>query len=199
MNSIFFIFGTQMSCTSYLQARVGCTASNADPQADGLLVGPQIGNDFRFYGLIGGPGIEIGYTPETVQIGQRPLAPVGRFGNMGADMTFSSPVNVVVDFDYSGLGQYNNFTDDIIPITTNYTVSWSVNYIADGITITLEDSGQVLARSQQSFVSPTPLINTLTSTRNMELSAGSRPVLRIVTTTGGQLLLSTSYFTLASA
>jgi len=176
-----------------------CTYSAAP--ADGVIVGPRQGNDFRFYGLIEGPGIEITQNPTFVAIRQRSnLTPLGKFVNMGNDVAVSGTVNYFPTLNSSGLGQYDQI-GDVIPITTVYTISFLVNYIGRRIQVVLYDpsTNAVLFTAENTYVSPFDRRDSLSSSRAVSLQSGQQIAVRIfIESTNGQLILSRSYLTIST-
>lgn len=189
-----------MSCTSHNEIISGCTYSSV--AADGVIVGPRVGNEFRFYGLIEGPGIDIIQTANIVGI--RPAigrTSLGKFVNMGQDVNVSGTVNYFPTLNSSGLGQYDQI-GNTIPITTIYTVSVIVNYIGTRIQVVLYDpsTNAVLFTVENQITSTLSRRNSVSSTRNVSLTAGQQVAVRIlIESTNGQLLLSNSYLTISTA
>jgi hypothetical protein len=198
-NIIIFLFN-KMSCSSYNEIISGCTYSSV--AADGVIVGPRIGNEFRFYGLIEGPGIDITQTANVVGI--RTAAdrePIGKFVNMGPDVNVSGTVNYFPTLNASGLGQYDRI-GNTIPITTIYTVSFLVNYIGTRIQVVLYDpsTNATLFSVENQFTNTLSRVSSVSSTRNVSLVAGQQVAVRIlIESTNGQLLLSNSYLTISTA
>lgn len=176
-----------------------CTYSAAP--ADGVIVGPRNVNDFRFYGLIAGPGIEVTQTPTFVGLRQQPnLTTLGKFVNMGQDIAVSGTVNYFPTLDSSGPGQYDQI-GDTIPISTDYTVSFNVSYIGTNIEVFLYDptTNTVLFSATNSYLTTTNQRDTLSSSKKVFLQAGQQIAVRIrIVSTSGQLLLSKSYLTIST-
>lgn len=176
----------------------GCTYSSTP--ADGVITATQDGNNFQFYGLIAGPGIQLTQSPTTIIITPTngPSDVIGKFVNMGQDLVHAVPINYTVTFNSSGPGQYDQI-GDTIPITTRYRVSWDVTYSGTQITTLLEDAdtGVLLASASTSYISSTKP-DTISSSRKMLLNAGQRLRFRITSTAPGTLFLSKSYLTISN-
>jgi hypothetical protein len=189
-----------MSCSGLNEIISDCTYSSAP--GDGVIVGPRDGNDFRFYGFIAGPGIEVVQNPTFVGVRQQPnLTTLGKFVNMGNDIIVNGVVNYFPNLNATGPGQYDQI-GNVIPVTTNYTISFLVSYVGQSIEVFLYDiaTNVVLFSTRNEYTSTFDRRDSVLSVRNVNLVADQQIGIRIrIKSTNGQLLLSKSYLTISTA
>jgi hypothetical protein len=179
------------------------TYSNATNTFDGSIVAPRSGNDFRFFGLIAGPGIELIQTPTQVLIRQASIfTRSGMYMNLGQNITHTSPVDFYPDLFANLPGQFNDgyYSDGVItfPSTNSYTISVSITHASDDITATLEDlQGIQYATGVKTYNSPNPSTfrNSLSFSRTLDIPGGTQLRLRLTSQSSGTILLSKSFIT----
>jgi hypothetical protein len=190
-------------CDASNELQSSSTYSNAAVVFDATIVGVRDVNDFRFYGLIAGPGISILETATTVTVIDEPtVGVIGMFMNMGADLVYGVPISYVPQLDSTGLGQYNNglYAAGIITpqVSGSHTLSWLVSFMSTNINVIVEYlDGTLIANSPYRFDDRTRPTS-VGSTRTLDLVGGVPIRLRIVSTSPGTLLLSNSYITVST-
>ena len=183
-------------CNSADEILSSCTTSSLS--SDASIIAGRSGNNFQFYGLIGGPGIQITENTNTIRIDEVTTAtPFGKFVNMGQDLTHAGPISYNVITNSSGPGQYD-LLGDFIPITGPIRVSYNVTYTGPLVAIEFSINGQVVAKSATGY-SLGIQQNTFGSSRVMMLNAGDQISLRIAAYGSGTLFLSKSYLTISTA
>lgn len=184
-----------------IRSITSATYSNATDTFDASIVAPRQDNDFRFYGLIAGPGVSLVQTPTQVIIDQ--TATYVRSGmkmNMGSDFDYTLPINYYPELQSNLPGEYNDgyYADGVIRIPTTgfYTISVCVSHISNDITAILEDiDGLQYATGTNSFTGPAIYRNSLSYSRSLQLQGGTQLRLRLISQSSGTLLASKSYIT----
>ncbi len=180
-----------------------CDYYTADPNADASIVATRDVNNFRFYGMIAGPGIQINQAPTLVQLRQAPtITSIGKYVSLG-----TSDVNIggngtdyIPTLVVNGPGQYDEI-GNVTPITGSYTASLSVSFSSlSSITIYVVDftnNTQIMIGSLFNALSPN--IATLSVSKTVDIPANHNVGVRINTVGFGILYLARSYFTLSTA
>lgn len=189
----------------------GCTYSTATSVFDATIVGTRNVNDFRFFGLSEGPGIQLTQLANVVQIAQRPAESIrGLYMGMGDDFQYSSSLTYLPQLNSSGLGQYNHnlYDNGLItpPIDGPYIVSWLVSHIGTSLNVFLEDvnTSEIIASSRYLFTPDGPNVtlvpNSIGSSRILDLNTTQKLRLRITSAANGTqtLLLSKSNITIVA-
>jgi len=180
-----------------------CDYYTADQNAEASIVAGRDGNNFRFYGITAGPGIQINQSPTLVQLRQAPTTTsLGKYVSLGAlDVNIGgNGTNYFPTMVVNGPGQYDEI-GDVTPITGSYTVSISVAFSALlSIEISVFD---LTANSQIMFTSLFGVlssnISTLSASKTVDIPANHNIRVRINTNGYGTLYLTKSYFTLSTA
>lgn len=170
---------------------------------DATIVTTKVDNDFPFYGLIAGPGIAISQTPTNVVV-QRDLAYVvpGISMSLGNGSLTFNQINTYPQLVVNRPGQYNDglYANGVItPFISGSTyISVSISYIARNFMFFIEDqNGVVYMRGENNYFVNDTIIDTLHSSRSMDIPPGTRLRLRISSLTSGTVLLDQSYITVS--
>lgn len=136
-----------MECDSYNLIDNDCNYSTPNGVPTTAL---KVGNDFPFYGVTGLSGVTITENTTNVIINQDFTSTgFGLFMNLGPNLSYMGPINVVPTLTITGPNQFNIGMNNItVPVSTSYTISWCISHIGQTITAFFETiSGTVLMSS----------------------------------------------------
>jgi hypothetical protein len=185
-----------MSCNTYNIAVDSCDYNSVS--ADGQITAGKNSNDLQFYGLIGGPGVTITKTTNTVNIAQGPI-----YGQKAMHMKLGTQPYIHFGtliykpvLSTGGFGEFNNgiYVNDVINtlISDVCFVSVNINYVGDGIIFRLEDEdGNVYMKieNRNSYTKP----NTLSGSTSLNIPLGVKLIPIIVRLGPGTLFLQNSH------
>lgn len=184
-----------MSCDTHNDTVDSCNFNSA--RASGQITATKNGNTLEFYGFIGGPGIVITQTSNTVNVGRLPS-----YGQKSMHMKMGTqplihfgPVTYIPTLSDGGFGEYNNgvYVNNAMNTLLNKTcfVSVNINYLGAGIVFRLEDeNGNVYIRAENRSFTTKP--TTLSTSATINIPAGVRLIPIIGRLGAGTIFLPTS-------